>query len=822
METSSLTSALKQVYTIHKNIVSELKAQIDVLSVENKHLKCSSSEQCIKCTHLQEKNRKLQEHFISLIKDKESTIKLLRAQILAEGYLHSENSLLSSADKANFENRETSLSPNSDDGKNATVLKGQENFAKFNSKLRLTRENKRRNRYHEDIPEQKKKKSKLNTSDLAEKCHNSRSEKSSKVLVPETENLYGQTQGEKSLLKSDEEDLSQKLLYVPETIDLSDFSKNDVEILTHMNISKSGGITRTEINKKTGHEINFSEHEISLGIDQIIQKSKTQNNILEEEQCKNNFQNIMNNKSNSFKKKVNISDSSTAPAEKSKLFIKPNSSHIKCTSKSNRHKNLHQMTLSQVFPENRNEEIEKEKAAPFLTTDEKESIQSQSDKTIKDKTESIIPSISLQDVYSNKLESNMDKKCDRKMDVHMFGTLDMNGSLNPDVRLSEYLDTQSCEQTMIEKNISSVFDETVAPVTVSQLNKTDSNGNVRRQSSSFRKQYTLTHPSEKLQLEKDESRQLPGILDETVAPCVEPQLRKSNTIKQKSPGTETSKTTVAAWLCETKSKPEEKAHSMHDSQCKSDFSLVDSETFSYGSDEGDVTSEDICKDEDDETIAPSPQQILQGNSQLHYSIPSSFKFMPKTKQMYSAPKHMTDKCTKKRTDFDNSKDAEELGEEKFIDLDEALEEIDKNTELDQPDSNVEAEMSQQAIDPIIEGQSFMDSFDRVPKTDVPEFPHIQVVRKKSERDKLEGFGCQECLQYYKNSGLSDEAMKQKMNECSRHRAKYLPPSTPEHFWSLGFPDTAENMDQNRAQKSCNTPLKNDKNPRRRRRLEKRF
>ncbi|CAL1539851.1 unnamed protein product, partial [Lymnaea stagnalis] len=71
------------------------------------------------------------------------------------------------------------------------------------------------------------------------------------------------------------------------------------------------------------------------------------------------------------------------------------------------------------------------------------------------------------------------------------------------------------------------------------------------------------------------------------------------------------------------------------------------------------------------------------------------------------------------------------------------------------------------------------------------FPHVEVVRKKSEREKLEGFSCRECYEYYKTSGLSEEEMKQRMNQCSRHRHKFVAPATPEHFWSLGFPDTAE-------------------------------
>lgn len=47
------------------------------------------------------------------------------------------------------------------------------------------------------------------------------------------------------------------------------------------------------------------------------------------------------------------------------------------------------------------------------------------------------------------------------------------------------------------------------------------------------------------------------------------------------------------------------------------------------------------------------------------------------------------------------------------------------------------------------------------------------------------------IQYFKDVGLSEEERAERMQQCSRHRARYVPPSTPEHFWSIGFPDTPE-------------------------------
>ncbi|CAG2242652.1 CTIP [Mytilus edulis] len=85
-----------------------------------------------------------------------------------------------------------------------------------------------------------------------------------------------------------------------------------------------------------------------------------------------------------------------------------------------------------------------------------------------------------------------------------------------------------------------------------------------------------------------------------------------------------------------------------------------------------------------------------------------------------------------------------------------------------------------------------DSFDVRPKTTTePDYAYVDVVRGKDDRRKLKAFWCQECADFYKDTGESDEAIQKRMQECSRHRAKHAPPSTPEHFWSVGFMDTPE-------------------------------
>ncbi|KAK9528039.1 hypothetical protein VZT92_014540 [Zoarces viviparus] len=69
----------------------------------------------------------------------------------------------------------------------------------------------------------------------------------------------------------------------------------------------------------------------------------------------------------------------------------------------------------------------------------------------------------------------------------------------------------------------------------------------------------------------------------------------------------------------------------------------------------------------------------------------------------------------------------------------------------------------------------------------PTFAHMAVVRKKDERRKLKGATCKECEIYYAH--LPEEAKQKKLSACSRHRFLYIPPSTPENFWEVGFPST---------------------------------
>ncbi|XP_060949506.1 DNA endonuclease RBBP8 [Limanda limanda] len=79
------------------------------------------------------------------------------------------------------------------------------------------------------------------------------------------------------------------------------------------------------------------------------------------------------------------------------------------------------------------------------------------------------------------------------------------------------------------------------------------------------------------------------------------------------------------------------------------------------------------------------------------------------------------------------------------------------------------------------------------KSRQPTFAHVVVVRKKDERRKLKGTTCKECDIYYAH--LSEEEKQKKLSACSRHRFLYIPPSTPENFWEVGFPSTQTCIDR---------------------------
>ncbi|XP_038187866.1 DNA endonuclease RBBP8 isoform X2 [Arvicola amphibius] len=89
----------------------------------------------------------------------------------------------------------------------------------------------------------------------------------------------------------------------------------------------------------------------------------------------------------------------------------------------------------------------------------------------------------------------------------------------------------------------------------------------------------------------------------------------------------------------------------------------------------------------------------------------------------------------------------------------------------------------------VKQKAFVEPYfkDKERESSIQNFPHIEVVRKKEERRKLLGHTCKECEIYY--ADMPAEEREKKLASCSRHRFRYIPPSTPENFWEVGFPST---------------------------------
>lgn len=82
------------------------------------------------------------------------------------------------------------------------------------------------------------------------------------------------------------------------------------------------------------------------------------------------------------------------------------------------------------------------------------------------------------------------------------------------------------------------------------------------------------------------------------------------------------------------------------------------------------------------------------------------------------------------------------------------------------------------------------------KKSVVKYKYSAVVRKKDEREKLNGYACEECRRYYQSDNLTEERLREVLKQCSRHRHESSPPpSTPEGFWNLDFPPTQDCIDK---------------------------
>ncbi|KAJ7550317.1 hypothetical protein O6H91_07G094600 [Diphasiastrum complanatum] len=78
-----------------------------------------------------------------------------------------------------------------------------------------------------------------------------------------------------------------------------------------------------------------------------------------------------------------------------------------------------------------------------------------------------------------------------------------------------------------------------------------------------------------------------------------------------------------------------------------------------------------------------------------------------------------------------------------------------------------------------------------PKPPGRSYKFVESVRKKSERESLQGVECKQCKKFY-DAVLAEDAQGVMTSRCehhdgvSRHRYRYVPPATPDGFWNIGF------------------------------------
>ena len=70
----------------------------------------------------------------------------------------------------------------------------------------------------------------------------------------------------------------------------------------------------------------------------------------------------------------------------------------------------------------------------------------------------------------------------------------------------------------------------------------------------------------------------------------------------------------------------------------------------------------------------------------------------------------------------------------------------------------------------------------------PTFAYQEVVRGRANREALPGYDCEECRKFLNAIGDGYDR-DQIIQQCSRHRSRHAPPSTPDGFWNLTFIDS---------------------------------
>ena len=86
---------------------------------------------------------------------------------------------------------------------------------------------------------------------------------------------------------------------------------------------------------------------------------------------------------------------------------------------------------------------------------------------------------------------------------------------------------------------------------------------------------------------------------------------------------------------------------------------------------------------------------------------------------------------------------------------------------------------------------------------------VEVVRKKDERAALPGHACPECAKFYEamvQQGIfTKENLPDMMKACSKHKAKYTPPDTPDGFWELSVNTPTQWKEEDERKKKATGP-----------------
>ena len=75
----------------------------------------------------------------------------------------------------------------------------------------------------------------------------------------------------------------------------------------------------------------------------------------------------------------------------------------------------------------------------------------------------------------------------------------------------------------------------------------------------------------------------------------------------------------------------------------------------------------------------------------------------------------------------------------------------------------------------------------------PGYKYLETVRGKDARRRLNAETCDCCAQWY--AGMTPEERQQRLANVSRHRCTAQRPPSPEGFWSVGFPNTEDDTQQ---------------------------